>query len=226
LRSLEYLIALARAHLLMRSRAVEIEFGCRFERAIALSCRKSVRVSDRRLPGGQAVGKIISYSFSADGDKGELIGTVTIGCAVGYGGAVMEDPGEPVYVDDDYVEADYQAHDRNVAVLSSGDVGYSIPVEAVNDDGLDFLSGLRRQQVVTGYQVLNSAATQAGVVRAGIAIGAGTRGVAQAAKNVLKNVPTRVTFTLKPVTGGPFESEYDIDVSSLKIPAMINLETS
>ena len=29
LRSLEYLIALARAHLLMRSRAVEIEFDCR-----------------------------------------------------------------------------------------------------------------------------------------------------------------------------------------------------
>ena len=77
LRSLEYLIALARAHLLLRSRAVEVEFECRFERAIELSCRKNARVFDRRLPGGQALGKITAYSFGVDGDTGAMIGSVT-----------------------------------------------------------------------------------------------------------------------------------------------------
>ena len=44
LRSLEYLIALARANLLIRSRCVEITFACTFERAIELSCRKNARL--------------------------------------------------------------------------------------------------------------------------------------------------------------------------------------
>ena len=224
LRSLEYLIALARAHLLMRSRAVEIEFGCRFERAIELSCRKNVRVFDRRLPGGQAVGKVISYAFSVDGDSGALIGSVTIGCAVGYGGAISEVEGDPTYVDDDYVENDYQAHDGNVVVLGPGDVGYSVPIDAVNDDGLDLLGGLRLADVMSNYAVVNGAAVQAAAIGAGIAISSVAKDVADSVKNALKTVPTKVQFTLKPVTGGPFENEYDIDVSALKVPAMIDLE--
>jgi hypothetical protein len=226
LRSLEYLVALARAHLLMRSRAVEIEFGCRFERAISLSCRKNVRVFDRRLPGVQAVGKVIAYAFSVDGATGALIGSVTIGCAVGYGGAISEAEGDPTYVDDDYVENDYQAHEGNVLVLGSGDVGYSVPIDAVNDDGLDLLGGLRLADVMSNYMVVNNAMMQAGAIGAGMAISSVAKDVADGVKNVLKTVPTQLRFTLKPVTGGPFESEYDIDVSALKVPAMIDLEAS
>ena len=170
LRSLEYLIALARAHLLLRSRAVEIEFECRFERAIELSCRKNVRVFDRRLPGGQALGKITAYSFGVDGDSGAMIGSVTIGCAVGYGGAIEQVDGDPSYVDDDYVENDYQAHDGHVVVLGAGDVGYSVPVDAVNDDGLDLLGGLRASDVISDFAVVNGAAAQAGAISAGILI--------------------------------------------------------
>lgn len=226
LRSLEYLVALARAHLLMRSRAVEIEFGCRFERAISLSCRKNARIFDRRLPGGQAVGKIISYAFGADGGTGVLIGSVTMGCAVGYGGAISEVEGAPAYVDDDYVENDYQAHEGNVVVLGPGDVGYSVPVEAVNDDGLDLLRGLRLADVMSNYAVINNAGVQAGAVSAGIIASSIAKDVAENIKNVLKTVPTQLQFTLKPVTGGPFENEYDIDVSTLKVPAMIDLEAA
>lgn len=226
LRSLEYLVALARAQLLMRSRAVEMEFNCRFERAVALSCRKNARVFDRRLPGGQAVGKVIAYAISANGDSGELLGSVTIGCAVGYGGAISEVQGDPTYVEDDYVENDYQAHDGNVVVLGPGDVGYSVPIDAVTDDGIDFLGGLRMADVVSDYAVINGAGVQAAAVTAGIAIGTGAQGVAEAAKRALKEVPTRVQFTLKPVTGGPFENAYDIDVSTLKVPAMIDLEAA
>jgi len=50
--------------------------------------------------------------------------------------------------------------------------------------------------------------------------------VADGVKNLLKTVPTQLQFTLKPVTGGPFENEYNIDVSGLKVPAMIDLEAA
>jgi hypothetical protein len=226
LQSLEYLIALARAHLLMRSRAVEIEFGCTFDRAITLSCRKNARVFDRRLPGGQAVGKIIGYSFSADGDSGSLLGSVTIACAIGYGGAIAEVDGEPIYVDGDYVEADYQAYEGNVVVLGPGDVGYSVPIDAVNDDGLDLLGGLRPSDVISNYHVVNPSPSQAAAVAGGISIAGGTEAAVESAKNILKTVPTELQFTLKPVTGGPFENAYDIDVSELKVPAMIDLEAA
>ena len=53
-----------------------------------------------------------------------------------------------------------------------------------------------------------------------------SKDVADSVKNALKTVPTQLQFTLKPVTGGPFVNEYDIDVSPLKVPAMINLEAA
>ena len=144
LRSLEYLIALARAHLLLRSRAVEIEFELPLrarDRTVLPQERARLRPAAAGRPGGRQDHRL---SFSVDGDSGAMIGSVTIGCAVGYGGAIEQVDGEPVYVDDDYVENDYQAHDGNVVVLGPGDVGYSVPIDAVNDDGLDLLGGLRR----------------------------------------------------------------------------------
>jgi hypothetical protein len=226
IRSLEYLVALARAHLLIRSRAVEIEFGCRFERAIALSCRKNVLVFDHRLPGGQTIGKVTSYSFSADGGTGALSGAITIGCAVGYGGSIAQVEGDATYVDDDYVENNYQAYEGNVVVLGPGDVGYSVPIEDVNDDGLDLLGGIQLRDVMSNYAVVNDAATQADLVRADLTISSVAKDVVDSIKAKLKTIPTEVQFTLKPVTGGPFESEYEIEVSALKVPAMINLEAT
>ena len=87
--SIAYLIALARARLRLRARAVEVSFDCRFERAIQLSCRQNAVVFDPRLPGGSAAGKIIAYKISVNGDTQELIGSVTIGCAVGTHSSVV-----------------------------------------------------------------------------------------------------------------------------------------
>src|SRR4051812_13571334 len=129
LQSIEYLICLARAHLILRSRAVEVTFECAFERATELSCRKNARIFDPRLPGGNALGKIVWYGFSADGDSGKLIGTITIGCAIGFGGAVAETPGDPTYVAEDYVDLGYQFYQDQIQVLPAGDVGYSVPLD-------------------------------------------------------------------------------------------------
>ena len=58
LKSIEYLLCLARAHLILRSRAVEVTFECSFERAIDLSCRKNARVFDGRLAASKAGGEL------------------------------------------------------------------------------------------------------------------------------------------------------------------------
>ena len=158
--SVEYLVALARAHLLVRSRAVEVEFDCRFERAVNLSLRKNARVFDGRLPGGNALGKIIQYSFSANGDSGTLIGHVVIGCAIGYGGAITEIAGDPVWIDDDYIEDDYQEHDGQVVVLGPGDVGHTLPSGPPNDDGLSILNGINKWDVVSAESMLWKAELQ------------------------------------------------------------------
>jgi hypothetical protein len=99
-----------------------------------LSCRKNARVFDTRLPGSSALGKVIKYGFSADGDSGKLIGTVTIGCAIGFGGAVSVSPGSPTYVSDDYVDIEYQFYADQIEVLPASDIGYTIPIDAANDD--------------------------------------------------------------------------------------------
>ena len=144
--SIENLIARARARLLIRSRAAEVSFECSFERAINLSCRKNAIIYDSRLPGGNALGKIVRYRISADGTTGTMIGGVTIGCAVGRGNVLAPSPGTPIYVDDGYVDVGYQHYELMVIPLASNDIGYSLPLDAPLDDNLTF--PLRKSDVV------------------------------------------------------------------------------
>jgi hypothetical protein len=76
----------AEARLARASRAVEITIETRAENIIPITCANSVRIADTRLPGGEATGKVIAYSISIDG-QGGVIGSVTIGCAIGRAGA-------------------------------------------------------------------------------------------------------------------------------------------
>ena len=125
--SLEYLISVARAHILAKARAVSISWDCSFARALDLSCRKNASIQDDRLPGGGATGKITAYSLICDGDAGRLIGNVTIQCAIGHDGTVSASAGTPAYVDAGYVDTDYQVYTGQTAAPFA-DVSYSIPV--------------------------------------------------------------------------------------------------
>ena len=224
--SVSYLVALARAHLLVRSRAVEVEFDCRFERAVNLSLRKNARVFDSRLPGGNALGKIVSYSFSADGDSGELIGHVTIGCAIGYGGAVTEIAGEPTWIDDDYIEDDYQEHEGGLVVLGPGDVGYTLPSGPPNDDRLNLVNGIKKGDVLSGQTLLQEQSTQeAGAIADAKPLFLMT--TAEYAAALERSIPhTKFFVMIAPADGGPFETIYPIETTPLEVPQMINLEAS
>ncbi|PSJ55758.1 hypothetical protein [Pseudaminobacter soli (ex Li et al. 2025)] len=216
-RSLEYLICLARAQLLVRSRAVEISFAMPFEDGLDLSCRKNASIIDDRLPGGRASGKIIAYSLSGDGDSGEFSASVTMGCTIGRGNTVTTVPGTPSYVEEGYVEDGWQVRADATVMPIAGEVTYAeFGNIAPNDDGVDFFN-LRADDVILDIAVYNGESIQRDVI-------AEFPGDLEGAKEALNEVYTEVYCSLKPLKGGPFETEYPITVSDLMAPKTIDLE--
>jgi hypothetical protein len=231
---------LARARLLMRARCVEIEFDCRWERAVNLSCRKNAILVDPHLPGGLAEGKIVAYTLHMDGDT--MIGHVKMACAIGMGNSIGAIAGTPVYVVDAYVEYDYQQHIGGQQLTNTADINFSPPLAAINDDGLNF--PLDKQQAVIANSLVGNAGNQALAITAAAAQMQAALAVVvpnqtpqdQLAKQIaaakymqqigfqydLERV-SQYTLALRAVEGGPFGAEYDIPVSNISIPLMIDL---
>jgi hypothetical protein len=232
-RSLEHLIALARAHLLQRARVVEIAFAPKLARMSEITLRKNAFLIEPRV--GEALGKIIGYSLALDGSDGRIKCEVRIGCAIGYGGSAVAAGGQPTYCDIDYVGADYQQFtDRTVLFDTS--VGYQPPNADPNDDGIEFLSVLRAQDVIqTPLVVTNPPSVQAGpLFRAGEFASVPISGAditrmaeipaarSQAVSNAMKDCETSATFKLKSMSR-QFSSDYEIQVTDLKIPTGYDL---
>lgn len=235
--ALEYLINVARTRLLFRARAVHVSWECPAERALSLSLRKNAIISDGRLPGGVATGKIVSYSLSGDGDSGLIIGKVTIGASIGAGGAVAAVPGNPSYVEDGYAEDGYQF--REGATISLGDIGYSPIPDTGDDDGLRF--PLDRHQVVLaeGWQgslvsqqaaiaeFLNSPrdpgqndGTQSGFE----SLNEEFTGKVLSVADAVKANPVYFELQLLNLNARAFASDYNVTVSPLVAPKQIDLE--
>jgi hypothetical protein len=237
--SLKYLIAVVRNALLLRSRAVEITFSCRFERAILLTLRKNGLLHDPRLPGGEAVGKVIRYNFSADSDSGVVIGECTIACAVGYGGAIAAVDGDSLYSSDDYDEGDWQEYENEIVLLPASDVGYTTPIISTDDDGMRFplnYTGAvaldvwhnddleeQRQAFALAVPAAAFAADAQPTIPQQQSTG---NNVSRFADEAFKGLGTYREIHLRPVTGGPFTSTYYIDTTVLKVPQGIDLESA
>ena len=241
-RSLEHLIALARAHLMKRSRVVEITFAPKLARMPDITLRKNALLIEPRV--GEALGKIIGYTLALDGSDGRINCEVRIGCAIGRGGTAVASGGEPTYATVDYTGADYQQFTGRIVLLPDTSVGYQPPAANPNDDGIDFQSALRAEDVVdTGLVVENPPATQ----RASIAADAGVLGPwygapppsldyidtelqavvaarTEAVNNALKQVETRATFKLKNMRR-EFSTPYEVQVTRLQIPTGYDLES-
>jgi hypothetical protein len=219
--SLEYLIAVARANLLARARAVNVAFDIPFPLAVAsdLSCRKNAVITDPRLPGTVVGGKISHYTLAMS--AGAMSATIEIGCSVGKGGTIEAQPGEPDYVEEDYVADDYQHYTGRFELPVPSDVAYEVQSGvAPNDDGIDF-------ERITPDRVINS-----------FTYGPDTSQTSQQDALALFNVSvsqdgqvtaTNVTFdhfdiSLKSLDGGPFETDYTPNLTQLKAPKTIDLE--
>ncbi len=237
--SLEHLISRARARLIKGSRVVQIDFDCTFDRAMNLSCRKNALVYDPRLPGGQALGKIISYKIDANVTTGLLIGHVTMACAVGFGGAIVASPGQPTYCDG-YCQG-YRYSTNQINALPSSDVGYTVPADGADDDGLIF--PLTKSQVVVVEAGRGSTPDQLSaiygvlpIIVAAARLGSVPGGPSLAQQEEIAFLSRFTVETalgghaiwydlqLKPVVNGPFQAEYQILTTQLEVPKQVDTE--
>jgi hypothetical protein len=193
--SIQYLLLLARARLLIAARAVELTAQVPFERIADVTLRKSAQLEDPRLPGGAALGKMLRYAATLSGDDGQPQLEITVGCTVGRDGTIETSPGQPTWASEEWVGNDWQEFTEKTVVVDTGlsDVGFIVPLANPQDDGLNFEFGLSINDILKSDIV------------------------------VLSTEPPTIRFSLVPLSGD-FESPYEIDVSQLKVPRTIDLE--
>jgi hypothetical protein len=232
--SLEHLIALARANLMKRARVVEIAFAPKLARMPEITLRKNAFLVEPRV--GEALGKIIGYSLALNGSDGRIQCEVRIGCTIGRGGSAVAAGGEPTYCSEDYAGADYQQYTGRTVLFDSS-VGYQPPNADPNDDGIDFLSTLSAEDVIDiGLAVENPPSVQIEYIShhswdaAPLPPGtseaqakAAIKSRSEMVSNALKQVETRATFKLKSMSR-EFSSDYEVQVTDLKIPTGYDLE--
>lgn len=241
--SLEYLLLVARAALIWRARVVRIPFKCTFAKAKDITLRHNVRITNRRLPGGVALGKMISLTIAFDGKQ--FFGTGIMACAVGLGNAIEEAAGENDYIDDDYIGEDYYTRTGEVTLVAEGtDLAYTPPVVVPNDDGLVF--PLNKADVVVSDEIVGSLAAQAAAITSSfqseqviaqlqatpspteqIAIDVQQK-IAQASlnstANAIKNNPIYRRIELVNLTDANFDTLVSVSAPKLTVPKGIDLQ--
>jgi hypothetical protein len=220
--SIEYLIAVARAHLLARARCVYVTFEIPFETAVAqgVTLRKNAEFEDDRLPGGAAAGKIISYSLGLS--DGLQTCSITIACSIGKNGTHDQITGTPDYVAEGYVDVGYQTYTGAYSLpFDETDVAYESQENVEpNDDGIDLehLTGT----VLQGLRVLEPNGEDETQEDALDRFTVTTDD--QLHIHVTNTRYAQITFELPDLTNGPFETNYAVNVTTLRIPRTIDLE--
>lgn len=82
---IEYAILRAKAILIKAARAVQTNVEILLQDGIGITCDHSLRIFDKRLPGGYVIGKVIGYTIGIVGDTGVQSVKVTIASTVGNG---------------------------------------------------------------------------------------------------------------------------------------------
>ena len=249
LQSLEYLMMVARAHLLIRSRAVKVAWECRFPRVVGMSCRKNATIEDSRLPGGVVLGKVTGYEMTGSGDDGKFGGKVTIGSAIGYGNPLVTATGTPDYVDAGYVDPGYQhysgtllaavTNDMAFAPLAYEAAGLQLPISKDqilvrhewNDAGqaaaaqtavTSAVQAVRQLGPYVGTFGVGETGPSADLIAFAVARSRAFAGVDQA----IRDTPAWLEVELAPVQNISTSVEYDAATSPLVIPMQINLSAA
>lgn len=224
--SVEHLIMVARANLIIRSRAVKISYECAdFVAALDFTLRKGAFIHDGRLPGGTAAGKVVAYSFSLDGDSGEAKAIITMGSAIGYGGSHTPETSDPTWVEDGWVDDPWQYRIHGTTLLGTSDVQYSIELVEPQDDGISFDGTISARSVVDSLTIANASWTQFAAMQGAVEVLFGsTYGDQSQLSAILQGIPTQFSLQLHGMKQGPFSWINPVDVSKLIIPKQIDLE--
>lgn len=211
-----YLMAVARAKLLSRARACQVQAAYTFDFGTQFTLRKNVVITDPRLPGGQATGKIVGYTLVAEGD-GRQYSTVTLACAVGRGNIVVAAEGDADYGEDDWDE-DYQFRVGEWIMPVVDEVAYlDYSDTPIVDDGVDF-DQIDPTMLVTKMEVINGQSAQESAMSGDFVEPAH-------AIESMNAVHTEVWMELEPLTGTPpFITPFAIQTTDLMVPRLVDVE--
>lgn len=216
--ALLYLMTVARAHLLSRSRAVQVTIDIPFERAIHLSCRKNAVIESTQIAGGVAAGKIVSYSFGLN-ENGSTSASVTIACCVGKGETIAATPGSSDY-DDDYSEDGYSEETAGTYDVVPSEIIYTPPTDPPNDDGVDFFNMTAANCVVLAEMMQGGENEQREILSREYRL-------VTDAVETLNNAYTRWRLVLRPLEiSEPFAQTFNVSVSKVMIPKTFDLEST
>ena len=216
--SIQFLLLMAASKMLDRARAVKLKCEAPLVTLQEITCRKNLLVPDDRLPGGQAIGKVVSYQIRISG-KGARTVAATIGCMIGEGGSlVTASAGSDTYADD--YSDDYDESTGAQVDIIAGTLQYQslAGTYVIDDDGVDF-ARMTPDRVVKSLIIINGPTDQQAAVDASVATGGDAKPI-----DAVKARPTRIDLSLVPVTGGAFRTNYVAIPSKLTIPKTINLE--
>lgn len=222
--AIKYLLAVARATLAIKSRAVEISFELPFSDGLEFTLRKNALIHNPRLPGGEAAGKIISIAHTLSGDEGAAITKITMACCVGNGEtAYTSTVGEPQWAVAEWAGPDYQVFENSIELIdpSISDLAFTIDTYTPNDDGIDG-TRIRPRDVIKNVVVQNPSNSQ----RAALGPLISQIGDTQAINTILQEFFTQISLTMHNLEQGPFETDVTITVEDLIIPKQIDIEAA
>jgi len=198
--SIEYGLVRAAARLMIGGRVGRVSWQTLMVNVGLLNCDMNAELLDDRLPNGAAVGKIIRVTMDGDGDTGQHVGGITIGCCVGTGAGVSGSAGIPTYASTDYVNTDYAVQLGLITLLPAGNVGYTPPAPPAN--GLQL--PLTASQVVLSATVTSNAQNIADATAAAAAVG----------RNATSNVGLPAPLnTISPIDSGIADQQAKADAA-------------
>jgi hypothetical protein len=216
--SVEYLLLLARAKLRARVRTVDITLGLPWQTALGITLRHNIQLSDYRLPGSQAIGKVKSYKLSVA--DGKMLGEFTIGCSIGTAETMTPQTGINAWVADGYVAPGYQRQVGAQLSVGEGDLAYqTLDDFVIVDDGLD-LTRLTARQAVNECVVINGVRAQVDKITPYMGT---VTPVSGDPISTMETMTTKVTLDLKPVQGSAFHADFFPAVTQLRLPKTIDL---
>jgi hypothetical protein len=219
--SFENLLLQARAKMRAKSRAIEIAFAVDWRTALTITLRNSVTLSDRRIAGGRATGKVKSYKLTVA--DGVMLGEFVIGVPIGTGAASSGTIGEETYVETDYVADGWQVIDGGQDAVVDAELYYqSLDQFAIQDDGID-LTNLTVDTAVNACWVKDGLIEQLDVLSQYQRKQAPTDGDPISAAVKMK---TTVTLDLVPVAGAEFHTSFYPAVSMLALPKGLDLSAA
>jgi hypothetical protein len=223
--SLQWLIARARRDILLRARAVEVTAETDLLTGIDFSLRKNATVSDERIPGGEATGKIIAYELYGDTNSGQFGATVKLGCTIGQGNTVSAVAGTPDYAEEGVFEPGIQTYSGATIMPIPGSVTYDDFTVEPNDDGVNFF-GMTPAHVLIPDSDGNLITVNGGQNEQEAILDVAFYNDKKHVEAALNTIYTEFCINLVPLNTGPFETAVPVTVSQLMVPKTYDTEAA